>query len=112
MTYTLRRSLREGIKVVNIILKMDACKDCGECCLRYCKGSHFKDGECNHPDKTKECKMFPIQELDEEYYLRECVGVARKILPITTLEQIIKRLNEGKANFEVKTEHLYCKVQE
>ncbi|MGV9173420.1 MAG: hypothetical protein ACOC44_10355 [Promethearchaeia archaeon] len=98
--------------MVEIILKMDACNDCGECCLRYCKGRSFKNGECVHPDKTKECKMFPIQELDSKYYLRECIGVALEFLPVSTLNLIIDRLNSGQTNFEIKTEELFCKVEE
>jgi hypothetical protein len=98
--------------MVQIILKMNACKNCGECCLRYCKGRYFKNGECAHPEKSKECKMFPIQKLDGKYYLGECVGVAKEFLPLKTLERIIQKLNDGKSNFEIQTDQLYFMAKE
>ena len=96
--------------MVKIILYIDYCNVCGDCCILDCKSESFDGITCTHHEKSVICKMFPIAIMRNKYYLRQCKGVAFDYLPVAVLNDIIKRLNKGENQFEVKTKDLYCKV--
>jgi len=96
--------------MVKIDLNLDYCNECGDCCLLDCKSKFFNGKTCTHPEKSAICEMFPIAFMRNKYYLRQCKGVAFELLPISVLINIIDRLNQGKNQFEVKVNDLYCKV--
>ena len=98
--------------MLKIILKIETCNECGDCCLLDCKGEYFNGKYCVHPEKHYLCNMFPISTLQNKYYLRECKGVALETLPINELNEIIRRLNNGEKNFEVITQNLYFNATE
>ena len=98
------------LQMVRIILNLEYCNGCGDCCLLDCKSEFYEGEACTHPEKNYLCEMFPIAYIRNNYYLRQCKGVAFDLLPITLLNDIIFRLNQGERDFEVKTKEIYCKV--
>jgi hypothetical protein len=91
---------------VRMKLKMDYCKTCGDCCLADCKSS---DGECHEDNSFKKytCDMYPLFEVNKKFYFNVCNGIIRGELPLSDIKEIIKRLDNGERNFEVRKESLY-----
>ena len=96
--------------MIKIILYLDFCNECGDCCLLHCKSEYFNGKICLHPEKSVICEIFPIALMRNKYYLRQCKGVVFDNLPVADLNDIIERLNKGEDQFEVETKDLYFKV--
>ena len=54
--------------MVKVILSLDYCNECGNCCLLDCKSKYFDGITCTHPKKSAICEMFPIAIMRNKYY--------------------------------------------
>ena len=86
-----------------ILLKIDYCKECGDCCFSDCKSD---DCICHALIRPEICDSYPIIKSCNEYWLGECTGIIKGKVDKNALEKIISRLKSGEKNFELYNEDL------